>query len=263
MATAVTHHKHDALALIEATRERIAAFLPEGVNVDRVIAAVSLALNDPERGRALAACDPASVVRAVGRIAQWGLEVGTTAHLVPFGQTCTPVADYKGLAELMVASGAVRHVEARAVYEHDDFVCVQGLNPDLRHQPAPASRRGKIVGAYCILRLPFGRSAFEFMPIEDIDAIRLKHSKQWKSGECPAWYAAKTVVRRAAKLIPTNPRLASALARIDGDEAVALEALPGRASLALAAGEVAEPRHAALAATPDDGYGHAETSRED
>jgi len=207
----------------DAARLRIEPFLPAGVRVDRVIAAATMATKvTPD----LLKCTPESIVMAVARIQQWGLEIGTTAHLVPFNtkvklpdgkeeyqKICTPVADYKGLIELMVASRAVRMVEARCVHEGDHFVYRQGLNPQLDHIPCSDHKtRGRIIGAYCVLRLPFGSSVFEFMSIEDIDEIRIKHSKQWKNGPCPPWYAKKTVVRQGSKMVPKGSNVANALA---------------------------------------------------
>ncbi len=200
----------------ENVRTRIEPYLMPGASLERVIAGARFAAR---QNPAILQCTPASIVDAVSRIQQWGLEIGVTAHLVPFGKVCTPIADYKGYAELMVRSGAVRHVEARVVYEKDTFSYAYGLDPYLNHIPVSCEQRGKISHAYVVLRLPHNRSSFEVMPIQDIDAIRKKNSKQWKEGECPAWYAKKTVVRQAAKLIPKDPRLASVLRVVDEDEA--------------------------------------------
>lgn len=220
--------KSFAVALIEQHGNRIEAFLPPGTSLERVAAALRLeAMKNPQ----IAECTPASLIQSIGRITQWGLEIGVTAYLVPFkdrkkGITeAVAVMGYTGMAELMVASGAIRHVEARCVYEHDEFQYEQGLNPQLRHVPDgnPATR-GALVGAYCILRIR-GGDVFEFMSIEDIEAIRAQYSRQWgpdKVRTCPPWYAKKTVVRAAAKLAPKNPRLARALAVMEED--LALEA---------------------------------------
>lgn len=82
------------------------------------------------------------------------------------------------------------------------------------------------------------------MDIAEIDAIRTKHSKQWKDGPCPPWYAMKTVLRQAAKLIP-NPRLQAALQVMDVDERVeAAEEIPASIDGRLPAG---------LLASGDDG----------
>lgn len=214
-----------ALQLLDRAevQQRIAAFLPEGVSPERVAAAVSLALNDPKTGKALAACTPQSVVRAVGRIAQWGLEVGVTAYLVPFGRECVPVADYKGLIELVVASGAARDIDAHVVYEGDEFDYELGLDNRLVHRPRwSGDGKRKIVAAYAIARIKFGYTKQVVMTADEIDEIRQQYSKQWKSGPLPDWYAVKTCVRRLVKLLPQNPRLASAMAKIEDEQQVEL-----------------------------------------
>lgn len=216
--TAVARREVMEVLRRDEAKERIAQLLPEGVNVERVLGAVSLALSDPKTGPALAQCTPESVLRAVARISQWGLEIGTTAHLVPFGGVCTPVADWKGLIELMIASGALRAAKPVVVWEGDDFDYAQGLEPRLVHVAAPVGQRGKLRGAYVVYTLPGNVRDFLYMPIEDIDAIRLAHSKQWKNGDCPPWYAQKTVVRQLSKIIPKNPRLARLMAPLADDE---------------------------------------------
>jgi recombination protein RecT len=220
--------KSFAIALMENYGGRIEALLPEGVSLARVAALLRLeAMKNPQ----LRECTPGSLIMGVGRILSWQLELGRTAFLLTFKKgrgpdqvtEAVPVMGYLGMAELMVASGAVRAVQARCVYEHETFQYEQGLDPILRHIPigVPAER-GALKGAYCILRIR-GGDVFDFMSIEDIDAIRNRHSKQWsqeKVGACPPWYAEKTIVRRTSKLVPKTPRLARALAAIDEDLAI-------------------------------------------
>lgn len=229
-ALAKLRDEPQAVALLNESSDRIAPFLPKGVDLSRVILTTRLAIRKNPK---ILECEPESIITAVSQVQQWGLEIGTTAHLVPFntnvaphGQPkqwvsiCTPIADYKGLAELVVGSGAVRHCEARCVYANEPFIIEQGLSPKLEHHMVhEAKDRGALIGAYVIFRLAFGRAAFEYYPLADIDAIRKKYSKQWKDlEECPPWYAMKTAIRQGVKLIPKNPRLAAALRVITEDE---------------------------------------------
>jgi phage RecT family recombinase len=196
-------------------RALIAPFLPEGVSLDRVAASLRLALAKDKDGN-LKKCAPMSVFMAVAKIQQWGLEIGETAHLVPFGQECVPVADYKGLAELVISSGVARHVEAHCVYEKEPFRVVRGTSPEIHHEMiASATQRGPMVGAYALFHLRGGVQVVEYMTVEEIDGIRQQYSKQWKRGALPEWYARKSVVRRGVKLLPKNPRLAERLADLD------------------------------------------------
>ncbi|NUO65779.1 MAG: hypothetical protein HOQ34_19630 [Gemmatimonadaceae bacterium] len=208
-------------------RKQLEAFLPEGVSLERVAASVDMALRKARaehRGQGLSAlesCEPASVLLAVAKIQQWGLEIGETAHLVPFGKSCTAIADYKGLAELMIASGAARMVESHCVYEKEPFRLKRGTTTEIEHQPIQDPKaRGPMVGAYAIVHLRGGLSLVEYMAATEIDAIRQEKSKQWKSGPLPEWYARKTVIRRAAKYVPKNPRLAKMLAEIDRESVI-------------------------------------------
>lgn len=223
-STAVATQKPQSFAvtLMEQHGDRIEAFLPEGVSLQRVAAALRLeAMKNPM----IADCTPASLIQSIGRIMQWQLEIGVTAYIVPFkdrkkGVTeAVAVMGYTGMAELMVASGSVRAVQAKAVHEHDFFEYEQGLDAKLRHIPdSHPATRGPLVGAYCILRVR-GGDVFDYMGIDEIEAIRAK-SKQWgpdKVRECPDWYAMKTIVRRTSKLVPKNPRLARVMAAIDED----------------------------------------------
>jgi recombination protein RecT len=190
---------------------RIVPFLPAGVDVERIIAAAQLAVM---QNKAIGECEPASIVLAVAKVAQWGLDIGTTAHLVPYGKTCTPVPDYRGLVEMIVRSGAARHVEARVVREGDDFEFAYGTAKRIEHHPR-AKSTAKITHAYAIVTLRF--QAFDFIVLDrdEIEAVRAK-SKQWARGtlEDHAWYAKKTAVRRVVNLIPKNAALAAALAPV-------------------------------------------------
>lgn len=220
--------EHPIIAMLSSENaiSLITPFLPEGADVARVIATVRLAIAN-DKTKALGKCTPQSLVLGVARIQQWGLELGTTAHLLPFGTEATPVADYKGLAELMVGSGAVRHVETHVVYEGDEFSYRLGLEPKIDHVPAMPRKKGALIThAYCILHLPFARFAFDVMAASDIDEIRQRYSKQWKNGPLPAWYAKKTVIRQVAKTVPKNPRLAKVLATMDAERAVEFDTLP-------------------------------------
>jgi len=238
--------KRDAVALtFEAAREQIIPLIPKGETLERVIATVQLAIaNEPK----LAGCTPQSLFTGTCRVLQWGLEIGTTAYLVPFGNTATAIADYKGLAELIVASGCARAVQAFCVYEGEHFIYVQGTEAKIEHIPSRESEgRVKMLGSYCVIRLPFQQSIFDFFPMGEIDAVRRKYSHSWKSGPCPPWWAKKYAIRQVAKTLPKSPRIKHVRGVIDEDEAAealvapAAEVRPSAPALAAAPAVAASP----------------------
>lgn len=186
------------------------SLLPSGYSADRLITGALVAAT---RNDDLLKCDKLSIAVALATVAQWGLDVGYTAHLVPYGRTCTPVADYKGYIELMCAAGA-RSVEAHEVREGDAFEYAYGTDAFLRHTPT-GKPGAKITGAYGVVTLRGGVVQFEYMTVEEIEEIRQTKSKQWAKGPLPAWYARKTPIRRLSKYVPKTPRLH---ALVSGDE---------------------------------------------
>jgi recombination protein RecT len=212
----------------------LAPFLPEGVSPERVIAQAKMAvLKNPD----LAKATPESLVMSVATILAWGLELGDTADILTFNNKkkgagpggedawvveAQPNQRYTGQIQLMVASGAIRSIEPEVVYDGDEFEYQKGLNPNLVHRPcSDPKRRGRITGVYAIVRLPFGEKTFQYMSIEDVDAIRNAKSKSWSDekirGGCPPWYAKKTIVRQIAKFVPRKPGVVRALAAIEAD----------------------------------------------
>lgn len=237
--------------LLAPRADSLAAFLPKGLSVERVIAAAQIAAyNDPN----ILKCDPKSIFLSVARIAQWGLEIGTTAYLLPFKGKCTPVADYKGLIELVRRSGAARAVTFGVVRVGDCYEVEEGTAPAIKHRPLPGNT-ADILEFYAVAH--HGRDippTFVRMTVADVDAIRKAHSKQWAAGALPVWYGVKTVIRRLTKYLPKNALLADALAHIEAeDECDPLdEVLP---DAALTARErLGAPTPLRANATPHDPY---------
>lgn len=259
------------IASSKTARNTILPFLPEGVSLDRVAASLRVALAKDkaaweaacrkDRSKSgpspLERCSPMSVFMSVAKITQWGLEVGETAHLVPFGDECTPVADYKGLAQLVIASGVVRHVETHCVYEKEPFRIRLGTSTEIEHHPIGNPKaRGEMIGAYALFRLRGGVVHIKYMDIAEIDAIRQRYSKQWKGGPVPSWYAEKTPLRQGVKLLPKDPRLAKTLAAFDDIERAELSLAVPAELRALESGEEQAPttEHRGPRAITEGGY---------
>jgi recombination protein RecT len=180
--------------------------LPAHYPADRLVVGAMLAVT---RNPELLKCSAQSIAVALAQVAQWNLDVGTTAHLVPFKGRCTAMADYKGYIEQMCKAGA-RKVEAYVVREGDDFEMQRGTDPFLRHTPKTGD--APIIGAYAIAWFRGGVTQFEFMTAEEIDSIRHANSQNWKAGPLPKWYARKTVIRQLAKYVPKTASLTRLLA---------------------------------------------------
>lgn len=179
-----------------------------GMTSENVLAAaLQAAVHEPKLFEAV----PQSLYLALMKCARWGLHIGDGVHLVPMPKnvakrdqpakwvtTVEAWPDYKGLKALAMRQGIVRNMEEFVVYQGDEFDREQGLNATLRHRPVgDPKKRGGMIGAYSIIRLPHSEKTFNYMSLEDIEAIRAK-SKSWgpeKVKACPGWYAKKTVVR--------------------------------------------------------------------
>lgn len=200
----------------------LAKVLAKGITPESVVA---LTLVAATRSPALFDCTPESIAMALMRIGQWGLEIGTTAHLVPFGKECIAIPDWRGLIEL-ARRGGVRDVTARVVYAKEHFRVEQGTEEFIEHHPIHKDGdRGEIVAFYAIARLPHNRSTFEVMTKAEVEAIQ----KAARSGNSPAWknhfaeMGRKTVTKRLLKRLPQSKQLADALLG-DEEEAVRVRA---------------------------------------
>jgi len=192
-----------------------------GSSFEQVLTETYLAV---QKNADLLKCAPESLLSAVARSVSWGLRIGETVHLVPFGPRCEAVRDYKGDIELVIWSGAARSIDAQCVYMNEmdatppRFKLVQGSRPDVMHEPIlMPSMRGKLAGAYAVARISQTEQRVVFMSTEEIDAIRLSKSKSWKSGPLDAipWYARKTVVHQVCKMLPKTRRFVQVEAAFD------------------------------------------------
>jgi recombination protein RecT len=161
-------------------------------------------------------CDPKTVLGALVTAAQLGLEVNTPlqqADLIPYGKECTLQIQYRGYISLARRSGLIESVVARTVYEKDHFEIAYGLEDKLIHEPVLDGDRGKVRGYYAVAKYTGGGYNFLWMSRDDVDAHRLKFSKQPNG---PAWknsfdsMGLKTVLRAMFKFMPMSVELARA-----------------------------------------------------
>jgi recombination protein RecT len=155
-------------------------------------------------------CTQQSLFNCLLRLSELGLEPdGRRAHLIPYGNECTLIIDYKGIAELIRRNGEVAHIHCDVVGENDHFDYRFGTNGKLEHIPAVGDR-GRIKCAYSYIRLKDGTEEYDVMSTEDIERVRKDHSR---AGDKSPWVtdwnemAKKTVFRRHAKLLPLSPEV--------------------------------------------------------
>lgn len=154
--------------------------------------------------------NPKSLQHSIMNVASVGLSLNPAekhAYLVPRkGVVCLDVS-YIGFTQLATEQGGVDWIQAKLVYEKDTFEYT-GVSSEPVHQFNPFKDRGKIIGVYCVAKLPTGEFLTEMMSIQDVYDIR-DRSEAFKKGYGP-WKSdegemiKKTVVKRAYKLLPKS-----------------------------------------------------------
>lgn len=269
----------DQIAYLLKTKQgEIAKMLPKHLNAERLLKVAQIAATTTP---ALAKCDVASLVGAIGQCAQMGLEPNTVlghAYLVPFNtkrkdgngnerwvNSVQVIIGYKGLIDLARRSGQIVSIAAHEVCENDKFELVYGLDEKLVHVPS-LGERGEIIGFYAVAKLKDGGHCFEFMSrmqVEQIQAAADKKnkypSKVWQ--EHFTEMGRKTVIRRLAKYLPLSIEFQTAAAldgmaeggkdqrldTLDGDFAVVPDDAPyAPGSVNQETGEIADPDDDAL-----------------
>lgn len=222
--------KEQIAHLLNTKKTEIAKMLPKHLNAERLLKVAQIAATTTP---ALAKCDVASLVGAIGQCAQMGLEPNTVlghAYLVPFNtkrkdgngverwvNSVQVIIGYKGLIDLARRSGQIVSIAAHEVCEADHFDLVYGLDEKLEHRPA-MGERGEVIGFYAMAKLKDGGHCFEFMSLLQVQKIM--HSTQSKGNYGP-WkdnfieMGRKTVIRRLAKYLPLSIEFQTAAA-LDG-----------------------------------------------
>lgn len=211
-----------------STQAALARAMPKHIKIEKIIsAALTAAQMNPD----IATCTKASVLRSMLIASMLGLEPGGalgSAYLVPFKDKksgtviCTLIPGYRGLIDLARRSGAVKGVEARAVYDCDRFDYAYGTEAYIKHIPTLKRPGGaQFIAAYCVITLLDGTKTFDVMSVDDINAIR-DRSKAKDDGPWVTDYpemARKTVTKRTLKYAPISTELAQAVALDDRAEA--------------------------------------------
>jgi recombination protein RecT len=205
--------------MIKVLGPEIKRALPSVMTPERFTRIALSALNTTPQ---LAACSQMSVLAALMNAAQLGLEPNTPlgqAYLIPYRNKgkleCQFQIGYKGLIDLAFRNPMLQSLQARTVYENDEFSFSYGLNAELIHKPVLFDR-GEIRCFYAIYTLKNGGIGFEIMSREDIDNYARRYSKAFDSEYSP-WktnyedMAQKTLIKRVLRLCPLRTDLQKAI----------------------------------------------------
>jgi recombination protein RecT len=216
----------EALLRSPQIAEQIKLALPRHFDPDRLL---RIALTEIRRNPKLGECSQASLLGALFQCAQLGLEIGGSlgqAYLVPYGRDAQFQLGYRGMIDLAMRSGRVASIEARAVFQGDEFDCTFGLHSDLKHTPdwenPDRNDPKKLTFVYAVAHLTdSNRPQFVVMSRAEIEAIR-KRSKSGSSGPWVTDYEAMAlakVTKRLFKWLPVSIELARAVAADDAADA--------------------------------------------
>lgn len=219
--------KEQIAYLLDQKKNELAKMLPKTLSIERLLKVAQIAATTTP---ALAKCDVASLVGAIGQCAQMGLEPNTVlghAYLVPFNtkrkmpdgserwvNSVQVIIGYKGLIDLARRSGQIVSIAAHEVCANDKFTLVYGLDEKLDHTPA-MGERGELIGFYAIAKLKDGGHCFEFMSVHQVREIMKATQSKGAYGPWKDHFAEmgrKTVIRRLAKYLPLSIEFQTAVA---------------------------------------------------
>jgi phage RecT family recombinase len=167
-------------------------------------------------------CSIESIVAGILQSAQYKLELGTEAYLVPFGTEAQFIPDWKGLVRLGIRAGAITAGHADLVYDKDKFTYRRsGEAVEFFHEPQPfgqrsaqdtveAHRKAGCVGVYFIGYRVAAPPIVQPMSVDEVEYVRTTYSKapsgdlwkkRWSMG------AFKTAAKQGMKLAATSKEL--------------------------------------------------------
>ena len=214
--------------LIRAMEPEIRRALPKIVTPERFTRMALSALNTTPK---LMECSQMSFLTALMNAAQLGLEPNTPlgqAYLIPYNNhgklECQFQLGYRGMIDLAYRSGNVQFIDARTVYENDQFDYELGLHANLYHKPT-LGERGSVRAFYAVYKTTNGGFRFEIMGKSGMDTYAERYSRSYEKESSP-WrqnyeaMAKKTCIRQLLKYAPMNAELQKAISM---DESVKYE----------------------------------------
>lgn len=196
-------------ALVEERMEKMLLCLPtkrETALVRFRQAAMAIA-QSPNISR----CTPESVAAAVYACARLNLipdPILKQVYIIPFGPQATVVLGYNGLIDLARRACPSLSIRTGVVYENDDYVYREGLDPEFsikkRWWETQSGERGKLRFAYCIYQYPGSSPQIVVVSRQELEELAAKSRSGFKPGT--PWHdhfaamGEKTAVKRASKV---------------------------------------------------------------
>jgi recombination protein RecT len=196
----------NVVSALNSRADIIRPLLPEGVTVERFLAAVGNAvLQNPD----IANAPPENVFLEVSKAARDGLVLdGREAALVPFKGRVTYVPMIAGIRKRAFKTGLVKTLVTNVVYEQEyltgKFRYNATADHPIQHEPMIVGDRGPVVAAYSFVRMDSGEVSAEVMRLDELEAIRRRspsgNGGSWKTDTNEMYR--KTVFRRHSKQLP-------------------------------------------------------------
>lgn len=214
VATKPPVEKVESLIRSDKFNQEVCKALPKHLPPDRFVRSVLVAIQKTPK---LRQCSVDSIFSACLQLSALGLEAnGRSAHLIPYGNECRPMVDYKGLVEMAYRSGDVLSIHADLICENDIFK--YNLGEIQSHEIDWKAPRGEAYAVYALARMKSGVVASAVMSKDEVETIR----KASPGGNGDIWrkhwgeMAKKTVFKRLSKWLPLSADIRDAAA-IDDD----------------------------------------------
>lgn len=230
VGTPVQNWAADMRARLVARRDNFAKMLPRGSNSDRFVAVITSYL--VANAGILSRCTPESILSCVASIAQCGLDpsIPNEVSLVPFGDKCTVMRQYKGYMKMARRGEEIAEIDASEFFELDTLTFSKGSKSELFHSWPIGADRGSLRGFYAYAKLRNGGCIFDVMSVPDI----LDHAKRFTRASAKGPfsgllekgvnhenfipYGLKTIIIRLCwRRLDMLPDVANALAEEHGD----------------------------------------------
>lgn len=212
-STAVSKSGIKEMLQTSAFHNAIAQILPKHVTAERMARVAIACLTKTPK---LADCTKESFVNCMMTLSQLGLEPdGRRAHLIPYGNACTLIIDYKGLVDLIMRTGNVSNVHADIVCENDVFEYDCGEVK--KHVIDFRKERGEMYAVYCIITFKDGTRKAEVMSKAEVEKIKARS----RAGNAGPWVtdfnemAKKTVFKRCSKWVQLSSEVQDAISKDD------------------------------------------------